>query len=248
MIHPDIKRRVETKLQECITIAENHWKTTFKFPHVSYTLTGRTAGRATFQEWKIKLNAVLLNENVDQFIERTVPHEMAHLIDYQLNPSVVITKPGSKNSFHGPTWKRIMHVLGADSSRCHSFDTTHSRRHVTKHIWECTHEGCCGKLTLGPKRHKVMLQGKGRGFYRPELGCLTSHVYKYIGPTKPPVVTVAPSSLAAAAPGGSKMDKCRRVFDSSLPRAANIAMFQALGCSPAGASTYYQNIKKERGL
>lgn len=176
----EVKARVEAKLRECISIAERRFDATFPMPAISYGQKGTTAGVALVQSWTIKLNAVLLMENIDDFIERTVVHEFAHLVDYKLHPEnfqtrLVVGRNGrmkrTKRDLHGGTWKHIMIVLGADPSRCHTYDVTNARQKKgrtpgKKFEWTCK---TCGKIMpLGPKRHNNMLAGRTRYWMR---GC-----------------------------------------------------------------------------
>lgn len=255
----DVKRRVVQKLQWCITVAEDHYGRTFKFPNVEYTLRGTTAGTAHYSSWTINLNSVLLMENLDTFIERTVVHEMAHLIDDVVNPSshtstVTMTRSGrirrSKRSVHGPSWKRIMRLFGADPSRCHSYDVSSARvRRKTRHVYEC--KTCQKKMVIGPVRHKKMQRGV-KYWMR---GCGRHAGYDYIGiegqkqepvaasAAKPKPKTPKPHNRATA----SKLDACRDLYSQVLSREENIRAFVSAGCTPAGAATYYAKIKKERG-
>lgn len=272
----NIKARIERKLLDCIKVAETHYRQTFKYPTVSYNLRGRTAGVAKCNRWEVDFNSVLLMENVDDFIERTVPHEMAHLVDYKLHPenfksTVTRTRSGrirrTKRDIHGMTWKCIMMLFGASTDRCHTYDTTNAqvkKKTSAKHVWKCS---CGVEMKLGPVRHNRMMSGNARYWMR---GC-ASHTYTYIGIVGrvaskettverllPPmfiggILPPMPKAVDANAPapkatGQSKLDQCRAAFDSTKSRANNIQQFIALGCTPAGAATYYAKLKKELGL
>ena len=267
-----IKARVIAKLQESLDKAEAHYGKKYEMPTVLYNLRGRVAGRALCGRDTIKLNAVLLMENVEDFINRTVPHELAHLIDYDRNPhcfesGVQMTRSGriqrTKRSLHGPTWKSIMAVLGAPSSTRHSYDTTNSSvRKSVEHEWVCN--DCGASMKLKPGRNKKMMQAGGRGAYRPRgKGCLWTHTYRYVGVVGQ---TQAPVAMAADAPNRaalaeaanregeriadrearkSKLDKCRELYDWTESRSWNINQFiVGAGCTSAGAATYYARIKK----
>ncbi|SQJ13486.1 Protein sprT [Salmonella enterica subsp. enterica] len=45
-----------------------------------YTQRGTSAGTAWLESYEIRLNPVLLLENIDTFIAEVVPHELAHLL------------------------------------------------------------------------------------------------------------------------------------------------------------------------
>jgi len=164
-VSDEIKKRVTAKLDECMLTIEKATERGFKFPNVIYTKRGRTAGTANHSKYTINLNPILLNENADAFIERTVPHEFAHLIDRILNPETRNRRTTRgrrmKNDVHGKTWKNIMMLLGAPTTRCHSYDTknsAHAPRVKNKFKYWCG--GCEKNLFLGPVRHKRIQSGR----------------------------------------------------------------------------------------
>ena len=66
------------------------------------------------QKKKIKINRTLLLENADEFIRQVVPHELAHLIVYQIFGRV---KP------HGKEWQLVMNeIFKLPADTCHQFD------------------------------------------------------------------------------------------------------------------------------
>lgn len=260
----DIKRRVEQKLRESISVAEKHYGQKFAFPTIMYTKRGRTAGTANPYggKWEVNFNPILLMENVEDFLARTVPHEMAHLIDYQLHPEnhksrVQLSYYGSprrtKRDIHGPDWQSIMHVLGADPSRCHTYDTTNAQvRRKDSHYYTCN--GCGQTMKLGPKRHKKMQSGAAKYWMR---GCKTHGGYAYVGVTPPGTPTPAPrpapkpkTRKPRATRAGSKLDICRLTYRENygLTRTEMIDLFVSKAkCTTAGAATYYAKLKKELG-
>ena len=76
--------QVQRKLAETLQLAENHFQQKFPVPTISYDLRGVKAGVAYLQKNEIKFNRTLLLENSDEFIRQVVPHELAHLIVYQI--------------------------------------------------------------------------------------------------------------------------------------------------------------------
>lgn len=258
------KADVTRKIKVCIKIAEAKYGRKFAMPSVIYRKRGTTAGTAHDGRYEIDLNGVLLMENGDVFIERTVVHEFAHLVDGIMNPHtrerpIVHTRRGmrrGKRDIHGPTWKNIMRLFGADPSRCHSYDVTNSRvkgrraHSAPKHIWKC---GCGGgEIKLTAKNHKKQLVATGSyGYYARGHTVRRCGKYSYFGlegaELKPMPLAANTATPKPRAPRGteSKLDKCRKVYDPDLSRAANIVAFTEEGCTPAGAATYFAKIKKE---
>ena len=101
-------------LRLALAKANAHLGSNYPEPKVSYRQRGTTAGTAHLSQWEIRLNAVLLTENGQPFIDDVVPHELAHLLVYRQFGRV---------SPHGSQWRWMMEeVLGVPASRTHAFD------------------------------------------------------------------------------------------------------------------------------
>ena len=106
-----------------------------------------TAGRAHLLTNKIELNYRLLKGN-DLELENTYLHELAHIVAYYIF--------GRAERGHGPRWGKIMRIFGLPPERCHSLETTHLRRKLTRYLYSCS-EGCEkneSKFKLTPNSHK----------------------------------------------------------------------------------------------
>lgn len=109
-----LKMQVQRKLSASLQLAQSHFKREFPMPEVSYDLRGVKAGVAYLQKNEIKFNRTLLLENSEEFIHQVVPHELAHLIVYQVFGRV---KP------HGNEWQFVMNeVFHLPADTCHQFD------------------------------------------------------------------------------------------------------------------------------
>lgn len=247
MITNAMKERVNAKLRECIAIANRKYNVDIQFPTVVYEKRGRVAGTANYGTWTIDLNPVLLSENFEAMLADTVPHEMAHLITDTVYPHAHQRGLGQKRSPHGAEWKSVMRALGCEPTRCHSYDTTNAAVR-TKASYEYTCN-CCGvSLKLGPKRHAR--EQRTPGFYSHSKCGRTAGKLTLVGKQAPATVHTKPKSTSAPAPkapgGESKLAKCYGVFKShpTLARSSMITHFIHLGCTPAGAATYYASCKK----
>jgi len=255
-VSTSIKERVTAKLKEGIDIAKRAYGVDITFPTVVYKKRGTTAGTASYTRWVLDFNPILLNENVDDFISRTVPHELAHLITDKVfpeahNTSVTFTRRGqikrSKREVHGNAWQSVMRVLGADPKRCHSYDVANARvkKTTTKYQYRC--DKCNGIVECGPKVHANLQRGKnyrhrscGGSKLVPVGSIVRSNVPVAATPVNKPVTP--PVSY-----GTSKLDKCKQIYTSNrgVSRQTMIGMFVSMaGCTPAGAGTYYNTCMK----
>ncbi len=91
-----------------------------------------TAGRAHFNTQLVELNPRLLGlGNAESEIDRTLRHELAHLVAYARSGRAGIREP------HGPAWRQACADLGiADERRCHTLPLP-VRRQERKFLYAC---------------------------------------------------------------------------------------------------------------
>ncbi len=143
--NPTIPGRIQSHVDSLLALASFRLQTPLAAIAVKYDLRGTAAGCAKPRE--IRLNAVLLKENLDNFLGHTVPHEVAHCAVMQRWP---------KARAHGSQWQALMIVFGCPPTRCHHYDTGHVQR---GRIAEYTYTCLCGIQTLTAIRHRRILQG-----------------------------------------------------------------------------------------
>ncbi len=255
----EIKDRVDAEINRCIKVAENTFGKTFRFPKVDYDVRGKTAGYAYDDQYRVSFNSVLLMENLDTFIDGrsgrgTVTHEVAHLIDGIVYPQTR-SSWRRKRSVHGPTWKRIMRLLGATPSRCHSYDTTNSTvRRKAKHVYTCN--SCGNQMKLGPVRHKKQQHGSNN-FNQQTVywmhGCThakrTGYTYNGLEnkPAPKPFRDRYPTPKPKAPKMGTKLDHAVQVVRNMSGQDREFVITRIMnecGMSHAGAQTYYYKAKK----
>lgn len=151
-ISKELDNRVKEKVTECIAkILGAERAAKFHFPVTYHSNMNRVAGLAYMTEMRIELNEPLFLANIEQFFARTIPHEVAHLIQ-------TIVYPKAKQS-HGPEWRHIMELLGAESKRSHSYDvsicTTMER---FRYVCNCTNRSFSVTKIL----HNKMQKGQKR--------------------------------------------------------------------------------------
>jgi SprT protein len=148
---PELKDAIEKETARYIGIANTKLRRNFLVPKVTFDLRGVVAGRAHCGQGWIQYNPILASENGEKFIERTVPHEVAHIVAYLYYMHRI--RP------HGHEWRHIFGtVFGVkDITRCHSYDVTKARaRRRIRYVYKCM----CGKdLHAGPKYHSMVMKG-----------------------------------------------------------------------------------------
>lgn len=261
-VSKELQKKVEKRVNECIAIAEKHFNRTIAKPSIHFDVRGTVGGYYQPGAHKVRYNPVLLNENVDYYIETTVAHEVAHAIDYYLLGSSIYNTRRHKP--HGYSWKNIMRILGVPVERCHHYNVDNAQVRVkNKYEYRCKH---CGTLiVVGPKIHEGIRRGQvrwhkgcGRGvggleFVR-ALGQVTYDQAAEM--RKPAAPTVAPKKVEVKQPkidNGSKYEKAKAIVLEwsmhSKTTAADMIRYieKECGMSKAGASTYYYKARKELG-
>ncbi|MCP4995426.1 MAG: hypothetical protein GY934_16860 [Gammaproteobacteria bacterium] len=131
---------------------EGQYKVKLPEIQIDFDLRGQSAGQVRLQPGVppiIRYNLVLLQENPELFLKRTIPHEVAHVAARTIH--------GPRIKPHGKEWQSIMVFLGADASRCHSFETTHLRaRKLQTFLYRCD----CREHQLTSIRHNRVKAGQ----------------------------------------------------------------------------------------
>lgn len=152
MFESALQQEVETLTQQLLVTAGNHFQRDPGKVIVRFNLTGKAAGMALFPHRAtpvIRYNALLLSENRDDFLKRTVPHEVAHIVARRLF--------GKKIKPHGPEWRQVMQLFGAEASRCHNYDVSRSsRRTLKRYPYRCH----CRTHQLSSIRHNRVKRGQ----------------------------------------------------------------------------------------
>lgn len=134
--------KIETDYQQ----AEQYFNKAFPRPLVQFSLRGKSAGTAHLQLNKLRFNPVLLQENAQSFMDDVVPHEVSHLICFQLYGRV---RP------HGKQWQSIMlHVFGRPPKTTHQLNTQSVQGRQFDYYCGC------GKVKLSVRRHNNVQRGK----------------------------------------------------------------------------------------
>lgn len=109
------------QIQKCLSAylicAENYFHRPFTMPNVIIHKKGSVAGTAHLTQNTVKLNALLLLAHKHSFIKEVIPHELAHLLVYDLYGKV---RP------HGKEWQFMMqNIFNLAAKRTHNFELNH---------------------------------------------------------------------------------------------------------------------------
>ena len=80
----ELSYKAKQVMAGCIAMAEQAFKRSFPIPTITFDVRGKAAGKAYLQLNQVRLNPVLFRENTQAFLDEVIPHEVAHLITYQV--------------------------------------------------------------------------------------------------------------------------------------------------------------------
>ena len=80
----ELSYKAKQVMADCIAMAEQAFKRSFLIPTITFNVRGKAAGKAYLQLNQVRLNPVLFRENTQAFLDEVIPHEVAHLITYQV--------------------------------------------------------------------------------------------------------------------------------------------------------------------
>ena len=108
-----IQRKFKSKARECIKLAEDRFDRHFHVPEIIFFDYEYAAGCADQFGWKVGLSVPIILEYPERMLENTLPHELAHLIDFKVNLKTYAEM--KRIPQHGYAWKYIMkNVFGAE--------------------------------------------------------------------------------------------------------------------------------------
>lgn len=142
----EYKRLVEKRVEACYETAQDYFARQFLKPDVLFKQRGKIAGSARLQTNQLNFNPVLLEDNLDHFIDVVVPHEVSHLLVHQLYGRV---RP------HGFEWQQIMrNVFEQKANVRHRLDVSK----VSGKTFE--YQCACATVSLSIRRHNKVLRNQ----------------------------------------------------------------------------------------
>jgi SprT protein len=148
----ELAERARLQTLHLLRRAAEHYGIPAPRVEIRFDLRGRAAGQVRLPARGrpvIRYNPLLLAQNDTDFLGRTVPHEAAHVVAFRLH--------GRRIRPHGPEWKAVMGLFGADSARCHDYDLSAiPSRRFARHPYRCG----CREHALTSIRHNRVLAGQ----------------------------------------------------------------------------------------
>ena len=100
----------------------------------------------------IKYNLDIYKNNKEDFVAKTVPHEIAHLFTYR---EYILPRCRCDVKPHGKEWRLVMTLMGLNPKRCHSYEVKKARKVMKPYIYRCT----CMDHHLTRLMHNKILKG-----------------------------------------------------------------------------------------
>lgn len=130
-VSKELKGRIETVVLDCLDKAQKRFgiSSVTKIPEVRFNTKGKTAGWACWNGGRpyIDINPILLNENVEEVVNQTVPHEVAHIVVNEVYENARVRDSWTNRrqiAPHGHEWQQVMRLFGKEPHRCHQMDTS----------------------------------------------------------------------------------------------------------------------------
>ncbi|MFT4940193.1 MAG: SprT protein [Paraglaciecola sp.] len=136
--------KIKQRVEQCYAHAREVLKQDFVMPKILFNQRGKIAGSARLQTHELRFNPILLEDNLQLFIDEVVPHEVCHLLTYQLYGRV---RP------HGRQWKTLMNLLfGLNGTTRHSMDVVKVQGRTFAYFCRC------GPIELSIRRHNKIVR------------------------------------------------------------------------------------------
>ncbi|BFM48289.1 SprT family zinc-dependent metalloprotease [Marinomonas sp. THO17] len=142
---PNEQAILEASVEHCFQCADAFFGHTFLRASCNLKQRGKAAGTAHLQKNEVRFNAFMYRQSPEKFLSTVVPHEVAHIIVYQIY--------GSNVRPHGKEWQAVMRkVFGLSPDRTHDFDVPPPK---TQFLYACQ----CQQHEFTARRHNKVMRG-----------------------------------------------------------------------------------------
>jgi SprT protein len=148
----ELERETAGRVTALLARAERRFGVRIAPPQIRFDLRGRAAGQFRSRDGRhceLRFNGELMLRHGERFLDRTVPHETAHLVAFRLH--------GPRVRPHGTEWQDIMRLFGVVPERCHDYDVGGLQtRRLRRYLYQCA----CRSHQLSSIRHHRVLRGQ----------------------------------------------------------------------------------------
>jgi len=244
------KSKIYERVNHFVALGNEKFESDLDIPHVRFDKRGTTAGTAHYEMLELNFNAGLMVDNWDEFMNQTIPHEVAHL----LKGRIYGFGRGKFLAAHGTAWKKVMRALGVEPDRCHAMDVSKVRMPKAKHIYTC--DKCQKELVISSVRHNKMVRGTKtylhcRGYGITHTKALGKMSYNDAADQKTPAFMQQAANKPAARKG-TKIAHAMTVFEAMVVDGVRSsrqdvisAMSNSMQITKHQAAGYFQTCKKK---
>lgn len=144
-IHELALEHIYNRVVACIEQANQFFTANWPLPTIKLNQRGRAAGTAHLQKNEVRFNLYMYQQDPQKFVETVVPHEVAHLVVFNLY--------GPRVRPHGREWQAIMlNVYDLQPERTHDFLPKPPDKLF---LYQCA----CQEHKLSIRRHNKIQQG-----------------------------------------------------------------------------------------
>ena len=146
------RQQVIDRCHELVAKGNALYNTNVRIGRIEWMAKGKAAGYAGVKDgvFFLRFSAEALTLYPDDTFNDTVPHEVAHLIQFAM-----LLTGRTRDRGHGATWKRIAWSLGCSGERTHKLKLTPARK--TRKFKYVLPSGTVFEATIG--QHRKMLSG-----------------------------------------------------------------------------------------
>jgi SprT protein len=123
----ELMAKAEEAIRFYVELGNEVLNLNMSYPTPDYSLRGKCGGQYDPRIHSIRINMVLLSENLEDYLDQTIPHEVAHALTRSK-----YERYGRRIQPHGNEWKSVMRALGKRPDRCHSYDVSNSTVRTVK--------------------------------------------------------------------------------------------------------------------
>lgn len=138
MTNSDLRNKAKEVIAFYTELGNELFKSDMRKPQIDCTLKGKCGGQYDPSKHSIRVNMVLFSENYDDYIENTLPHEMAHAFQRHIHGRIDY-RTGRRIMPHGREWKTIMYQFGKTPSTTHNYNVDNSTQRTVarEYVYSC---------------------------------------------------------------------------------------------------------------